>query len=105
MLIASERIVEQMMPEKEEESKLPALKAVAEVEESREGDLTTKGDSISLVSGEDGEAGKVRSKMRKLNLHEDDVEYFDEPSKMPKMKKRRFKELQKYSLDDTFGSP
>jgi len=43
--------------------------------------------------------------MHKLNLQEDNYEFFDQPDKTHVMKKKRFKELQKFALDEDFMAP
>jgi len=103
LLIASERIVEQIMPEREPYK----LKMAPEYEDNldRNIETTTKHDTISLISGEDQEDKKFRKQMHKLNLQEDNYEFFDQPDKTPVMKKKRFKELQKFSLDEDFMAP
>ena len=71
LLIASERIVEQIMPEKEEQKLESGKKTNLELEETQSrGDATTKLDTISMVSGEDGDQRMFRKQMNKLNLYD-----------------------------------
>ena len=67
--------------------------------------MTTKIDTISMVSGEDGDQRQFRKQMNKLNLYDQDSEFFDTVDKPQGFKKRRFKELQKFSLEDDFMAP
>jgi hypothetical protein len=72
LLMATERIVEQIMPEKRV---LDMQKIEVEETQSR-GDANTKMDTVSLVSGEDGDQRQFRKQMNKLALEEQ--EFFEQ---------------------------
>lgn len=83
LLVASERIVEQMMPDVEEEKNTQKPKLDPEYEMSSKGDNTTKVDSVSMVSGEDGDERRFRKQMHKLNIQDEECEFFEMPDKAP----------------------
>lgn len=59
------------MPEKEEQKLESGKKTHLELEETQSrGDATTKLDTISMVSGEDGDQRMFRKQMNKLNLYD-----------------------------------
>lgn len=58
------------MEEEDKKEEAPAKKFFLENDElqSKGGETTTKMDTVSLVSGEDGETKMMRSKLKNLNL-------------------------------------